>query len=92
MPISELLEFPLPPLTMLWLNQAGCLLSTSSTLLVRGREEINKLFFKIEVCSKYFVQDCSSLVIKKYFIFEYFSFVVDFTLDQTGVRFWVAQL
>ena len=33
------------------------MLSTFSTLLVRGREE-NKLFFKIEVCSKYFVQDC----------------------------------
>ena len=33
------------------------MLSTISTLLASGREE-NKFFFKIEVCSKYFVQDC----------------------------------
>ena len=35
------------------------MLSTFSTLLARGREE-NKFFFKIEVCSKYFVKDYSS--------------------------------
>ena len=37
------------------------MLSIFSKLLLRGREE-NKLFFKIEVCSKYFVQDCPESV------------------------------
>ena len=43
----------------------GPLKGTYLSTLVRGREE-NKLFFKIEVCSKYFVQDCRLIDVNKY--------------------------
>ena len=37
------------------------------------------------------IKNLRSFVTQKYFIFENFSFVVHFTLDQTGVLFWVTQ-
>ena len=55
------------------------MLSTFSALLVRGREE-NKLFFKIEVCSKYFVQDCSKYLLNLITVIEYVNSSLSLTL------------
>ena len=41
--------------------------------------------------NQYIKIEVNSLVIQNYFNFENYSFVVHFTLDQTGVLFWVTR-